>query len=173
MVSEVNMVSILASGVVAFRGGGCRFPRFCQGGTVPAGESGPGAASCPGALPGRSTPPPRRSAGGREKGRVYPPQRWGRWEPRGGSTGRPGGSCGSAPEAPRAPPCREQRRPLPAPRPHGTPPPPGRAAVPRASRGGAAPAHRARGAAPRPAWAGAQRELRRGFPGKRERGVNG
>lgn len=77
---------------------------------------------------------PRGGAGGRPEGcrapsRPVPFFTWkgpGRREPRPSSTGRAAAGCSSSPALPAS--CREQRRPLPAARPHCTPPSPGRRA---------------------------------------------
>lgn len=109
--------------LLALGGGGRRFPRPCQGGAVPAGVRGPGAASCPGQVPGRGTAAARGAAG---VGAAFPLRRRripGRG-PGGTDRGARGRSCGSSGGAPAlsafpratAPPAGRARAPHPPPR---------------------------------------------------------
>lgn len=78
MVSEVNMVSTWGSGLLALRGGGCRFPRPCRGGAgregtrrglLPRGGAGAGHTRL---LGGRGRPSPADGSGSRAGKRRIP-----------------------------------------------------------------------------------------------------
>lgn len=126
MVSEVNMVSIYGLGLGAFcwgRGAVASLTSIeAEWRSLPAEE--PARPPSPGRSWGASGGLPRPIPS-----RPVPFFTWkgpGRREPRPSSTGRAAAGCSSSPALLAS--CREQRRPLPAARPHCTPPPPGRRA---------------------------------------------